>query len=117
MSRVAIVKYDQTPNSLRQAIELCDGFEKLRPSHKVFIKAGAALGFPGRVDPPNGWVISRVMVEDLVNLLREYGVKDITVGEGSIPIKDLKANTANAFAWAGRSSPKIRLPPGRSQQR
>ena len=101
MNRVAIVKYDQTPNALRQAIELCDGFQKLRPGHKVFIKAGAALGFPGRVDPPHGWVISRVMVEDLVNLLREYGVKDITVGEGSIPIKDLKANTANAFAWAG----------------
>jgi len=101
MNRVAIVKYDQTPNALRQAIELCDGFDKLRPNHKIFVKVGAALGFPGRVDPPNGWVISRVVVEDLVNLLREYRVKDITVGEGSIPIRDIKANTASAFAWAG----------------
>ena len=36
--KVAIVKYDGTRNALKRAIELCGGFEGLKPSHKILLK-------------------------------------------------------------------------------
>ncbi|HEX78319.1 MAG TPA: DUF362 domain-containing protein [Dehalococcoidia bacterium] len=98
---VAIVKYEPGLDSMRRAIQLCQGFAKLKPTHKVFIKANMAWGLPGDTSPARGFVISPEIVEGLVLLLREYGCTDITVGEGSISCKELGVNTASAAAWAG----------------
>ena len=69
---VAIVKYDQTANALRKAIDLCDGFERLKTSDKVLIKPNAGGGLmKGQL--PNGVVTTAMIMEDLVALLREYG--------------------------------------------
>ncbi len=44
MEKVAIVKYDVGLDSLRRAIELCDGFEKLKTSDKILLKPNILWG-------------------------------------------------------------------------
>ncbi|HYA13150.1 MAG TPA: hypothetical protein VEF33_02305 [Syntrophales bacterium] len=44
MEKVAVVKYDATLDSLRRAIELCDGFERLKTSDKILLKPNILWG-------------------------------------------------------------------------
>lgn len=101
---VAIVKYSQTPNALAKAIQMCHGFGKLQPSHKVFIKPNIGWGLPGDTSPSRGIVVSAEILEQLVLLLRDFGCTDITVGEGSMVSATLGVNTSTAYAWAGTDS-------------
>ena len=43
--KVAVVKYDGTPNSLKKAIDLCDGFKELKPDHKILLKPNIRYAF------------------------------------------------------------------------
>jgi uncharacterized protein (DUF362 family) len=97
---VALVKYDQTPNALRKALELCDGFEKLKTTDKVLIKPNAGQGLK-RTQPPNGVVTSAAVLGDLIRLLRDYGCSDITIGEGPILLPEFRWDPARAFEWSG----------------
>ena len=97
---VALVKYDQTPNALRKALELCDGFEKLKTTDKVLIKPNAGQGLK-RTQPPNGVVTTTAVLGDLIGLLRDYGCSDITIGEGPILLPEFRWDPARAFEWSG----------------
>ena len=97
---VALVKYDQTPNALRKAVELCEGFEKLKRTDKVLIKPNAGQGLK-RTQPPNGVVTSTAVLGDLIGLLRDYGCSDITIGEGPILLPEFRWDPARAFEWSG----------------
>ena len=97
---VALVKYDHTPNALRKALELCDGFEKLKPTDKVLIKPNAGQGLR-KTQPPNGVVTTTVVLEDLIGLLRDCGCTDITIGEGPILLPEFRWDPARAFEWSG----------------
>ncbi len=98
---VAIVKYSQTPNAMQKAIEMVNGFEKLRPHHKVLVKPNISWGLPGDTSPSTGLVVSKEIVEQLIMLLRDFGCKDITIGEGSVASQDLHVDTTSALAWSG----------------
>jgi uncharacterized protein (DUF362 family) len=97
---VALVKYDQTPNVLRKAVELCEGFEKLKRTDKVLIKPNAGQGLK-RTQPPNGVVTTTAVLGDLIGLLRDYGCTDITIGEGPILLPEFRWDPARAFEWSG----------------
>jgi len=97
---VALVKYDQTPNALRKALELCDGFEKLKTTDKVLIKPNAGQGLK-RTQPPNGVVTTTAVLGDLIRLLHDYGCSDITIGEGPILLPEFRWDPARAFEWSG----------------
>ncbi len=97
---VALVKYDQTPNALRKALELCDGFEKLKTTDRVLIKPNAGQGLK-RTQPPNGVVTTTAVLGDLIRLLRDYGCSDITIGEGPILLPEFRWDPARAFEWSG----------------
>jgi uncharacterized protein (DUF362 family) len=97
---VALVKYDQTPNALRKALELCDGFEKLKTTDRVLIKPNAGQGLK-RTQPPNGVVTTTAVLGDLIGLLRDYGCSDITIGEGPILLPEFRWDPARAFEWSG----------------
>lgn len=97
---VAVIKYDETPNALRKALELCDGFEKLKTTDKVLIKPNAGQGLR-RTQPPNGVVTSTIVLGDLIGLLRDYGCTDITIGEGPILLPEFRWDPARAFEWSG----------------
>jgi hypothetical protein len=100
---VALVKYDHTPNALRKALELCDGFEKLKPTDKVLIKPNAGQGLR-KTQPPNGVVTTTVVLEDLIGLLRDCGCTDITIGEGPILLPELSLDGILPGPLSGRAS-------------
>jgi uncharacterized protein (DUF362 family) len=97
---VAIVKYDKTLNSLRKAVELCNGFEELKPNSKVLLKPNIGGGGTPKVAPYAIVTTSR-MVEDLIQLLHEHGCKDISIGEGAVLNKELGSNTPKGYKWSG----------------
>lgn len=79
---VALVRYDGSLDSLRRAIELCGGFEKLKPGDKVLIKPNNC--FRHKITPPYGMVTTSVILDGIIRLLLEYGCRDISLGEGAI---------------------------------
>ncbi len=81
---VAIVRYEKPLESVRKAVELSKGLDHLPSKAKVFIKPN--IVFWTRVVPFPKWGVittSRV-VEDMVTLLKERGIDDITIGEGMV---------------------------------
>lgn len=98
---VSIVKYDKTLDSLRKAVELCNGFEELKPHSKVLLKPNiVASGTPSKM-PPYGIVTTSRMVEDLIQLLHEKGCRDISIGEGTPVNEELGTNTPKGYRWSG----------------
>jgi uncharacterized protein (DUF362 family) len=79
---VSLVKFDGSLDSLRKAIELCDGFEKLNRNDKVLIKPNNC--FRHEITPPYGMVTTSKILDGIIQLLLEYGCKDISIGEGAI---------------------------------
>jgi len=94
---VSIVKYDETPNALRRAIELCNGFEKLKSHNKVLLKPNIVYCGGTRKQPPYGMVTTSRIVENLIQLLLEQGCKDISIGEGTVEHEELGSNTSRGY--------------------
>lgn len=100
MENVAVVKYDATSDSLRRAIELCDGFEKLKTSDKILLKPNILWGGTKKL-PPFGVVTTSTIVGDIIRLLHEYGCKDISIGEGTVVNEEMGSNTFKGYDWSG----------------
>lgn len=99
---VAIVRNNHRVEALKRAIELSDGFAKLRADHRVLIKPNLVTsGSPSH--PRAGMVTSASAVESMVLLLKEFGISKIAIGEGSVVGKGIKTNTQSAFDWSGMS--------------
>ena len=98
---VALVKFDGSLDSLREAIELCDGFGKLRKNDKVLIKPNNC--FRHKIMPPYGMVTTSWVIEGVVRLLLEYGCYDISIGEGAIIgiFDELEPYTKRGFKGTG----------------
>ena len=87
----AVVKYDGTINSLKGAIELCNGFEKLKPDDRVLLKPNIVWGGGGTKKMPKyGMVTTSRIIEDLILLLQEYGCRNITIGEQGVRVQHLE---------------------------
>ena len=87
--------------SVTQAVELSNAFKNLKPSDKVFIKPN--IVFWANVPFPKWGVIttSTVLLE-VIELLKDYGVSAITIGEGIVTLKpDDKETAYNAFDYLG----------------
>lgn len=111
--KVAVVKYDGTPNALKKAIELCGGFEELRPDHKILLKPNILWGGTKKL-PPFGVVTTSAIVGHLLQLLRDQGCKDITIGEGTIPNKEMvKYSQRVRMVWHRKGGQKIWCKTGR----
>jgi uncharacterized protein (DUF362 family) len=83
-SVVSIVRYEKPLESVRKAIELSGGLDRLPSKPRVFIKPNIVF-WTRKVDFPKWGVIttSRV-IEDMVVSLKERGVDDIVIGEGIV---------------------------------
>jgi uncharacterized protein (DUF362 family) len=99
---VAVVRYDGTSAALKKAIELSNGFERLRPDSKVLLKPNIAwAGRASRSSPKFGTVTTARVAEDLIRLLREYGCRDICIGEGTVLNRELGSNTSGGYRLSG----------------
>ncbi len=98
--KAAVVRYDGTIRSLRNAIELCDGFESLNPHQRILLKPNIVWGGTPKL-PPFGVVTTSVLVDHLLQLLRDKGCRDIAIGEGTVPNSELRSSTYRGYRWSG----------------
>ena len=100
--RVSIVRYQGPGESVRRAVELAGGLPELRPGARVFIKPNIVFWTRAVPFPKWGVITTSRVVEDMVGLLREHGVDDITIGEGIVTADPKDTRTAaHAFATLG----------------
>jgi uncharacterized protein (DUF362 family) len=98
---VAVVRYEEGQESLRKAVELSNGFEKLKKSDHVLIKPNILWGSRSKHFHQYGVVTTATLVEELIRLLREHGCENISIGEGTIVNKELGSNTSRGYKWSG----------------
>jgi len=101
-NRVAVVRYEKPLESVRQAVELCRGRDHLPSKARVFIKPNIVFWTKAVAFPKWGVITTSRVVEDVIILLKERGIDDITIGEGTVTMnpKDL-ATPAHAFETLG----------------
>jgi len=78
---VSIVKYEEPLESVRKVIELSNLFDDLPKDAKIFIKPNIVYWSSGP-HPKWGVITTSRVIEDVVMVLKEYGINDITIGEG-----------------------------------
>jgi len=97
-----VVKYEKPHESVRKAIELAKGLENLPEKAKVFIKPNLVYWNRHCDWPKYGVLTTSRIIEDVIILLKEKGIEDITIGEGIVTEdpKD-KETPADAFEKLG----------------
>ena len=99
---VAIVNYENPLESVRKAVELSHGLDHLPANAKVFIKPNIVFWTKEVPFPKWGVITTSRVVEDMVVLLKERGIDDITIGEGIVTSTPKDRETpAHAFATLG----------------
>jgi len=83
-SVVAIVRYEKPLDSVRKVVELSLGLEDLPANARVFIKPNIVFWTRAVTFPKWGVITTSRVIEDMVVLLKERGIDDITIGEGSV---------------------------------
>ena len=100
MSKVSIVRSETEGKNVKRSIELCDGLSAFKSGSKVLIKPNCV--FPGSPKKkPKGTVTNAAVIAELIEALKDAGAGPITIGEGTIVIKELQSSTGGCFAWAG----------------
>ncbi|MFO7962370.1 MAG: DUF362 domain-containing protein [Desulfobacterales bacterium] len=101
-SLVSIVRYEKPYESVRKAVDLAKGLDHLPNKAKVFIKPNIVFWTMATKFPKWGVITTSRVIEDVVVLLKERGIDDITIGEGMVlgKAKD-KETPAHAFETLG----------------
>jgi uncharacterized protein (DUF362 family) len=107
-SVVAIVRYEKPLESVRKAVELCRGLADLPANAKVFIKPNIVFWTHKVPFPKWGVITTSRLVEDTVILLKERGIDNITIGEGSVLQPGDKETPSHAFESLGYNLMKER---------
>lgn len=97
---VAIVRYMEPFNSVRKLVDLCKGLDGLSSSTRVFIKPNIVFWTEATNFPKWGVITTSRVVEDIIAVLKDYGVNDITIGEGTV-VFDPKDKTMQYRAFEG----------------
>jgi uncharacterized protein (DUF362 family) len=99
---VSIVAYEKPQESVRKAVEMVNGLDHLPAGAKVFIKPNIVFWSSKVEFPKYGVITTSRVIEDVVILLKEKGITDITIGEGVVTrdVKDV-ATPAHAFQTLG----------------
>ncbi len=93
---VSIVRYENV-DSVSEAIQQCEGFKNLKPSDRALLKPNICTAGGGFI-PPYGTVTTTAVVEGTIRALKDFGVTDITVGEGTVT-DELGTNTTKGYKW------------------
>jgi len=99
---VSIVRYEKPLESVSKAVALSHGLDPVPARAKVFIKPNIVFWTKAVPFPKWGVVTTSRVVEDIVVLLKEKGIEDITIGEGTVIAKPKDLETpAHAFKTLG----------------
>jgi len=100
--QVAVVRYEKAIESVRRAVDLSDGLAALKPGDRVFIKPNIVFWTASVPFPKWGVITTSRVVADMVALLAERGITDITIGEGMVLFDPKDTATAqHAFEGLG----------------
>ena len=100
--KVAVVRYEKPLESVRKAVESSHGLEHLPKKAKVFIKPNIVFWTKSVVFPKWGVITTSRVVEDIIVLLKERGIDDITIGEGTVTMNPKDRETSvHAFESLG----------------
>lgn len=106
---VSVVRYEQPLESVRRAVDLAGGLERIPAGAKVFIKPNVVFWCRGVAFPKWGVITTSRVVADVVHLLHEHGVTDVTIGEGLVLGQaDHRETAAEAFDTLGYTRLKER---------
>jgi len=101
-STVSIVRYEKPRESVRRVVDLCRGLDHLPAGARVFIKPNIVFWTRAVNFPKWGVITTSRVVEDMVVLLKERGIDDITIGEGTVLTNPKDYETpAHAFKTLG----------------
>ncbi len=100
-SRVAIVRYETPYDSVKKVVDLCGGLDHLPANARVFIKPNIVFWSKVCAFPKWGVITTSRVIEDMVKLLKEHGIDDITIGEGIVADPRDKETPAHAFETLG----------------
>ncbi|MBE3588528.1 MAG: DUF362 domain-containing protein, partial [Thermoanaerobacteraceae bacterium] len=109
MNAVSITRYLTRGGSVRKAVELCAGLDGLKSGDRVLIKPNVVIGDEKYRRFTKGVLTTVEVLEELVELLREYGCRNIVIGEGSITNEELGLTTRTAYDLAGITEMARRL--------
>ena len=99
---VSIVRHERFLESVAKAVALSHGLDSLPNKAKVLIKPNIVFWTKSVPFPKWGVVTTSRVVEDMVVLLKERGIDDITIGEGPALAKAKDLETpAHAFKTLG----------------
>jgi uncharacterized protein (DUF362 family) len=98
---VSIVKYEKPYDSVKQAVNLCNGLVHLPRKARVFIKPNIVWWTTEGTFPKWGMITTSRVVEDMVEILKEYSIDDIVIGEGMVVDPKDRLTPAAAFESLG----------------
>jgi uncharacterized protein (DUF362 family) len=81
---VSIVKYEKPYDSVKKAVDLCDGLAHIPTKARIFIKPNILWWTTEGAFPKWGSITTSRVVEDMVVILKEHGIDDIVIGEGMV---------------------------------
>jgi uncharacterized protein (DUF362 family) len=100
--KAAIVRYERPWESVRRAVELSDGLHGLKAGARVFVKPNIVFWTTAVPFPKWGVITTSRVVEDVVTMLKERGIDEITIGEGTVTRKPGDTETPrHAFETLG----------------
>jgi uncharacterized protein (DUF362 family) len=101
-SLVAIVRFEKPLESVRKAVDLSRGLNHLPANAKVFLKPNIVFWTRTTPFPKWGVITTSRVVEDMVLLLKERGIDEITILEGITTFDPKDRETpAHAFETLG----------------
>lgn len=83
--KVSIHKYERGGGTVKKAVESSSAFENLPKKAKVIIKPNIVVWLNGPY-PKWGVITTSAIMEETVVLLKEYGIDDISIAEGSLQL-------------------------------
>lgn len=98
---VSIVRYEKPLASARKAVELSNGLQNMPANAKVFIKPNIVFWTKATLFPKWGVITTSRVIEDMVIILKDHGISDITIGEGIVAAPKDTETPAHAFNYLG----------------
>ncbi len=105
---VSIVHYEKPYESVKKAVLNCGGLDHLPAKARVFIKPNIVFWTKVCAFPKWGVITTSRVIEDVVILLKEHGIEDITIGEGIVADPGDTETPAHAFQTLGYETLKKR---------
>lgn len=107
--KAAVCRYERNAGTVQKAVALADAFAHLPRGAKVVIKPNIVAWINGPF-PKWGVITTSAIMEETVVLLKEYGISDIAIVEGSLQMTPEDTHIGEkAFAGLGLSETQTKI--------